>query len=355
MAEDMGERTEAPTPRRMTEARNRGQVAKSPDLSAAIDLIGALMIILALGGTMAQHSGFLMRRVLEALDISVVESTIEPALYLMMIQTGKIILPALALLFIVGFLAQYIQVGFHLSTQPLEPKWSKLNPISGFARLFGIRNSVKALVNSLKVCVILIVGYQFISSTVAEFARLPVLTSGAAASVIGKAAIDLTLWLLAILLVLGIADWAYQRWQHTKDLRMTKSDIKDERRSMEGDPQVKAARFKMAQKIAMQRINSAVPKADVIVTNPTHYSVAIKYDAATMRAPKVVAKGVDFLAFRIREVATIHAVPIVERAPLARALYAGVEVGHEVKPEHYQAIAEILAFVYRMDEAQSAA
>lgn len=355
MAEDMGERTEAPTARRLSEARNRGQVAKSQDLSAAIDLIGALLVIVILGGMMSREGGFLMRRTLEEMDGSIIEKTIEPSLYLTLIQLGKILLPALALLVMVGFASQYMQVGFNPTTEPLMPKFSNLNPINGFGRLFGTRNAMKAGVNSLKVIVILLVGSKIISGTLPGLAVLPMMTTGAAATVIGQAILRLTIWLLVILLVLGLIDWGYQKWQHTKDLRMTKSDVKDERRSMEGDPQVKSARFKMAQKIAMQRINSAVPKADVIVTNPTHFSVAIKYDAATMRAPRVVAKGADYLAFRIREVATRHAVPIVERPPLARALYAGVEVGHEVKPEHYQAIAEILAFVYRMEEAQTAA
>lgn len=355
MAEDMGERTEAPTARRRSEARGRGQVAKSQDLSAAIDLMGALLVLFLLGGMMARNGSLFMRRIFEDLDASIIEATVAPDLYYMLYQLGKMLLPALALLVLVGIFAQYIQVGPNLTTQTLAPKWSKLNPLNGVKQLFSLRNLVKTCINSLKFGVISLVGYSFISGLVDDFAALPVLTSGAAAGVIGRAAVQLALWLLLILFVLGITDWVYQRWQHTKDLRMTKADVKDERRSMEGDPQVKAARFKMAQKIAMQRINSAVPKADVIVTNPTHYSVAIKYDAATMRAPRVVAKGVDYLAFRIREVAMVHAVPIVERPVLARALYAGVEVGHEVKPEHYQAIAEILAFVYRMDEAQSAA
>lgn len=355
MAEDMGEKTEAPTGRRLSDARNKGQVAKSPDLSAAIDLTGALIIILILGGMMSREGTLLMKRFFEDLDGSIVVQSLEPAMLFSLVQLAKIIMPALGLLVLIAFVAQYVQVGFHFTTEPLTPKFTKLNPFKGVGNIFGRRNGVKALVNSLKAIIILFVGYKYIAGIVDDFAALPVLTSGTAATVVGKAAVELAIWLLVILFIMGLADYAYQRWQHTKDLRMTKSDVKDERRAMEGDPKIKAARFKMAQKIAMQRINSAVPKADVIVTNPTHYSVAIKYDAATMRAPKVVAKGVDYLAFRIREVATRNAIPIVERPPLARALYAGVEVGQEVKPEHYQAIAEILAFVYRMEESQTAA
>jgi flagellar biosynthetic protein FlhB len=153
------------------------------------------------------------------------------------------------------------------------------------------------------------------------------------------------------MLIIGVADYMYQRWQYTQDLKMTRHEVTDERKSMEGDPEIKARRFRMARQMALQRVNQAVPKADVIVTNPTHFSVALRYDAETMAAPRVVAKGVDFLAMRIRQIAMTHGVPIVERPPLARALYYGVEVGRDVPAEHYQAVAELLAYVYRLDES----
>ena len=152
-----------------------------------------------------------------------------------------------------------------------------------------------------------------------------------------------------LLIFIGFVDMFYQRWQHKKDLRMTKHEVKDERRSMEGDPQVKRRRFQIAQEIAAQGIQNGTPKADVVVTNPTHFSVGIQYDAENMAAPKVVVKGADLMAWRIRQIAKQHDIPIVERPPLARALYWGADVGTEIAPEHYEAVADVLAYVYRLD------
>jgi flagellar biosynthetic protein FlhB len=160
--------------------------------------------------------------------------------------------------------------------------------------------------------------------------------------------LDLALRVLAILLTLGVLDFMYQRWKHNRDLRMTKQQIKEEMKQSEGDPEVKRRRVRMQRQIAMQRISSAVPKADVIVTNPEHISIAIQYDSGSMNAPRVVAKGADYLALRIRHIAMQHGIPIVERKPLARALYKEVAVNQEVPPAFYKAVAEILAYVYRV-------
>jgi flagellar biosynthesis protein FlhB len=164
----------------------------------------------------------------------------------------------------------------------------------------------------------------------------------------------LGLKLAVILLVLAIIDYAFQRWKREADLKMSKQELKEELKRMDGDPLVKQRRARVARQLAMQRIAAAVPKADVIVTNPTHFAVALQYESGDMRAPKVVAKGADYMAMRIRQLAAVHGVPIVERKALARALYAGVEVGQEIPPEHYTAVAEILAYVYRLGERKSA-
>jgi flagellar biosynthetic protein FlhB len=224
-----------------------------------------------------------------------------------------------------------------------------LNPIDGFKRLAGRRNLVKTGTSLLKLVVVGSVAVSVIMSSGPKIAALPAMGVVAAFLMTGKIVVHLALWLLAILLMIGLADFIYQKWQHTHDLRMTKQEVKEERRSMEGDMDVKARRLRIARQMAMQRIRQAVPTADVIVTNPTHFAVAIKYDAGTMASPKVVAKGADFMAFRIREVAVASGVPIVEKPALARALYAGVEVGRHISPEFYQAVAEILAYVYRLE------
>jgi flagellar biosynthetic protein FlhB len=164
----------------------------------------------------------------------------------------------------------------------------------------------------------------------------------------------LAIKLAALLIVLAIIDYAFQRWKHEQDLKMSKQEVKEEMKRMEGDPLVKQRRARVARQLAMQRVAAAVPKADVVVTNPTHFAVALQYDTKSMRAPKVVAKGADFMAMRIRQIAAVHGIPIIERKPLARALYAGVEIGQEIPPEHYAAVAEILAYVYRLAGRKSA-
>lgn len=354
MAEDMGDKTEAPSSRKLEEARSRGQVAKSQDLAGAIELVGALVVFVVFGALMSRSLLSILRRVFEdGYGVPGVQG-LGTLLTAVAVDAARAVLPALGVLAGVCILAHFVQVGPLLTGQPLMPKLSKLNPIAGAQRLFDRRNAVKTLTQIVKIAVVAAVGGIFLVSRAAEVTSLPRLGLWGALSELGAMALELALWLLAILLVLGVADWAFQRWQHTQDLKMTKEEVKDERRSMEGDPEVKGRRLRLARQIAMQRVGMAVPEADVVVTNPTHFSVAIKYDPQSMKAPKVVAKGADFLALRIRQVAAASGVPMVERPPLARALFAGVEVGEEISPEFYQAVAEILAFVYRLDREAAA-
>lgn len=352
MAEELGERTEAPTGRRLNEARDQGRVAKSQDLSAAVDLIGGVILMAVLGAGLVKAMGVVMRHVLGQsggeglLDIG----AIGPLLNFSFGHAALALGPVLLILAGISLITQVLQVGWHFTLTPLQPKLNRLNFIAGFGRLLGRRNLVKALVDSVKLTVVLIVAFAYLSRNADGLAALPLLTMEAALWSIARMALELAAWLLIILLIIGIVDLTYQKWQFLQDMKMTRQEVKDERRSMDGDPQIKARRFRMARDIALQRIGQAVPKADVIVTNPTHFSVAIQYDADAMAAPRVVAKGADFMAMRIRQVAISCGVPIVERPPLARAIYYGVGVGHEVHPEHYQAVAEILAYVYRLQE-----
>jgi flagellar biosynthesis protein FlhB len=257
--------------------------------------------------------------------------------------------PILGLIALVAAAAHMLQFGLLFTTEPLRPKLDRLNPVAGFGRLLSRRNLTKTGMSVLKLAVVTTVAWLYLRHKLAAVAGLPLLDTFTGVALIAKLVIELAIWLLALLLVIGAVDFLYQKWQHTQDLKMTKEEVKDERRNMEGDPMVKGRRMKLMRDMAMQRVAAAVPRADVIVTNPTHYSIAIQYDEKTMRAPRVVAKGVDHMAMRIRHLAMIHKVPIVERPPLARALYSGVEVGQEVSPEFYQAIAELLAYVYRLE------
>jgi flagellar biosynthetic protein FlhB len=355
MAEDLGERTEQPTSRRLIEARERGQVAKSQDLSAALDLAGAVALIAAGGGLGVAVLAALLRRTLEGqtpggwLDAGSVREIAAWA----GLQGARVLGPALLGMLAVAVVSQIVQVGWHITGEPLKPNLNKLNPVAGVRKLFGLRNVTRTGVNSVKLLLVVLVGSLVIGGKLPAIAALPALEMGAALFMAARMALELAAWLLAVLLVLGLVDLMYQRWQHTRDLRMTRQEVKEERRSMEGDPDIKARRHRMARELAMHRIQQAVPRADVVVTNPTHFAVALEYDQEKMHAPRVVAKGADLLALRVRQVAAAHGVPIVERPPLARGLYWGVEVGREIDPEFYEAVAEVLAYVYRLEMAES--
>ncbi len=351
MAEDLGEKTEQPTSQRLQKARDRGQAAKSQDLTSAVTMLVSLALIVALGGGIAQRLAGLMQSVLggqtagDQLSIGSTGAAITFAFHEMVVS----LVPIFAILFIVVAAAQFAQVGWIFSTEPIRPKLTKLDPIKGTKKLFDKRNAVKSVVNVLKLAVAITVTTIVIRVNLAEIVHLPMLEALPGIAALLGLVLELALWLLALLIALGVIDLIFQRWLHKQDLRMTKHEVKDERKSLEGDPQLKSRRLKMAADIAMQRIQQTVPDADVIVTNPTHFSVAIKYDNAEMAAPKVVASGVDFMAMRIRHLAILNRIPMVERPPLARALYYGVRPGQEIPRQHFEAVAEILAYVYRLN------
>jgi flagellar biosynthetic protein FlhB len=356
MAEDMGEKTEDATPRKLNEARSRGQVVKSMDLAGAIDLIGAVLLLVAFGSYFAGNLRAIMLISLqpdqrsEWITFSAVESLLRRIAMLGLSAT----IPLMLLMFAIAALANIVQFGWLWSTDALMPKLERLDPVKGVGRLMSLRSLMKTLINTVKLVVVLGVAYLVMSRDLDRIVSLPGLSAAGALLMIAKLAVELALWLLAAMLVIGVADFVYQKWQFRRDMKMTKQEVEDERRSMDGDPKVKAKRFRMMRDIIFQQNRATVPTADVVVTNPTHFSVAIKYDEATMRAPRVVAKGADQAAMYIRQIARANDVPIVERPPLARALYYGVEIGREVPPEQYEAVAELLAYVYRLERAAAA-
>lgn len=349
MADDLGERTEDPSGRRLNDARNKGQIAKSQDLGAAISLAGGLLLLMAFGSSLVRVFMLTMERSLMADPGEMLDPTsLWPSLRWALGQSAVAALPILGIVVAVAMIAQYVQVGWLFTLYPVTPKFGALNPMSGLKRLLGKKGLVKSGVGVAKMALVVLVSWMVVTRQLSTLAVLPAMEAQAALVTIMLLAAELAGWLVAILFILAMVDWVFQKWQHKRDLRMTKQEVKDERRMMDGSPEVKKRRMKMAMDIAMHRVQQAVPKADVVVTNPTHFSVALKYDPKTMRAPRVLAKGADFMAFRIRHVAMSAGVPIVERPPLARAIYWGVEVGREVSPEQYEAVAEVLAFVYRM-------
>ncbi len=251
----------------------------------------------------------------------------------------------------VGLVATIGQVGFLVTPQPLTPSLNKISPLRGLQNIFNARGGIRLVMSLAKVLIISAVAGWVIYADFGAILHLGELEIVHAFGAACELVYGLALKLAALLLVLGIIDYCFQKWQHERDLMMSKQEVKEEMKRMEGDPMIKQRRSRVAKQLAEQRTAQAVPQADVIVTNPTHFAVALRYESGSMHAPKVIAKGADYLALRIRQIAIVHEIPIVERKPLARALYHGVEVGQEIPPEHYAAVAEILAYVYRISGA----
>ncbi len=349
MARNDGDKTEAPTPRRRTEAREQGQIARSTDLNSALLLLGGMFCLRWLGPRLMQSLLGLMR---ENLSISGAGQTATIDVTAIVATAGMAILtaagPIMLGLLLLALVSNVLQVGFLVTGQPLAPSLNKLNPINGFSRLFSARTFVQLAMNCLKLSLVCFVAYAAVIDRWSQIFLALETDGGEQALIISQIIYSVGLRLAIVLLILAILDYGYQRLRHEKDLKMTKEEVKEEMRRMEGDPIVRQRRRRMQFAAAMQRIRKNVPTADVVVTNPTELAVAIKYDAESMRAPTVVAKGADYLAQKIREIAILHRVPIVEKKPLAQALYKTVEVGQEVPEQFYKAIAEILAYVYEL-------
>lgn len=349
MPDNTNERTEPPTQRRRDEARESGQIAKSQDLGAALSLLAGMIAL----GVMGQG---MLRKLLAGLGYFLGRSEPVPLTSDQMKVLarmaagvlGEVVLPIMIVLILVSIVVALAQTGLLFTFKPLKPDLNKLNPLSGAKRLVSGRAFMRMAMSILKLIIVTGVAYLTISDQLNQIVfgiNLEHWTLfGSAASLV----FDLAIRLGIILLILGILDFAYQRYKHEEDLKMTKEEVKEEMRRMEGDPIVKQRQRRVQQEIAMQRIRSEVPKADVVVTNPTELAIAIQYDPDSMGAPRVLAKGKDFMAVQIRKIAIEHGVPIVERKPLAQALYRSVEVGDEIPPQFYKAVAEILAYVYEL-------
>ena len=351
MAETTGqEKTEAPTARRLREAREEGNVARSTDLTAALMLLASIVLLYMLSTRLFEAMTAVLHRLLSSVDAgnpTRADDLGSIASYLMGLM-GWTVLPLLIAVAGVGMLVTAGQTGLMLTGKPIAPKFSRINPLSGVKRLVDARAMIRLVMSLGKVIIISTVATVMIMMEIDAIAALPSMTIGAATATAAHMTFMLAIKLAALLVILALLDFAFQKYQHTKDMRMTKQEVRQEMKDMDGDPLMKQRRARVARQLAMQRMAQAVPNADVVITNPTHLSIALRYDSENMAAPKVLAKGADFMAMRIRQIATANGIPLVERKPLARALYSSVEVGDEVPEEHYAAVAEILAYVYRL-------
>jgi len=341
------DRTEAPTPRRRSEARGKGQVARSHDLSAAALLLAGFIALRFFAPTWWQS----WQAMLAAAMIPQSPTSLDETLIFVGatgLELARQLGPFLVLLSIVTLGILYVQVGWLLTSQPLIPSLSKINPLNGLMRLFSIRSTMTSLINFAKLVAVGAVAYLTIAQGLRTVLHAPAMDFQGLLLLGASQMFSLGIRLSIVLLVLAVIDYAWQRYRFERELRMTKEEVKDELRSMEGDPAIKRRRRQLQFQMALQRLRREVPKADVVVTNPTHLAVAIQYAMDEMAAPKVVAKGADYLAIRIRQIAAEHGIPLVERKPLARALYEFVDVGQYVPERFYRAVAEILAYVYEL-------
>ena len=352
MAETGAERTEQATPKRLEEARKKGQVPRSSELSMAAVCIAAAAAIYTLGRGAAGKFAELMRGGLSIRpDQAVGENVIWPALVNAGSQALVYILPILGATFIAALAAPLMIGGWNFSGEALSPKFSKLNPASGLGRMFSARGGVELGKGVAKVFVVSVIAWVLLKGMTAQMMGLssePLQGAiGHSAQLAGYALLVLCFGLVAIAAV----DVPFQLWQHGRDLKMTREEVREEYKESEGSPETRG-RIREAQRaLARGRMLHEVPKADVVVTNPTHYAVALRYDDAKMRAPIVVAKGTDLTAARIREIAAENGVPVIEAPPLARALYRTVDLGREVPAALYVTVAQVLTYVYQLKAA----
>ncbi len=346
-----GEKTEQATPQKRKKAREEGQVAKSQEIPTAMVFAVMFSALGALTPYMYEKIANIFifsMSLLEDWDKIFTEQFIPKLMVYIFSEIILIVMPLLMVALVTGLVANLIQVGWHPTTKPLKPKFSKLNPLQGFKRMFSSTAVVELIKSLAKFTIIIMVVLRVLEDNLRTIFlvhqyRLPDIVNFFAG-----VALDVGMSVATIYAFLAIVDFIFQKWKHSKDLKMSKQDIKEEYKQTEGNPQIKGRIRQKMREAAMRRMMGDVPSADVIVTNPTHYAVAIKYDQESGAPPKVVAKGVDHLAQRIKEVAGENDVEIVENKPLARALYANVEIGYEIPPDMYKAVAEVLAYVYKL-------
>ena len=349
------EKSEQPTAKKLNDARKEGQVAKSQEVATAFSLLALFIILRLLYPFMGTNFTGVFERVYNNipnvartyngfLPVATIVSILNNAILTMLLITS----PFLIIGFLIAFICDLVQVGFKPTSKPLQPKLSKLNPISGMKKIFSTRKLFELGKSLLKLAVMAAVIYSFFTGRTESLFLLYDMPLSQAIGLMGNLIISLGLRIAVAYMIIAFLDLIYQRRKFTKDMMMTKQEVKDEFKNSEGDPAVKSAQKRRMMEASRRRMMQQLPQADVVITNPTHYAVAIKYDAEESDAPIVVAKGADYLAQKIKEIARDNDVEIVENKPLARMLYANVEVGELVPPELYKAVAEVLAYVYHL-------
>ncbi|MBL4937981.1 fused FliR family export protein/FlhB family type III secretion system protein [Clostridium sp. YIM B02515] len=345
------DKTEEATPKKKSDARKKGQVARSKEVNLALTMLAATLAFLALGSYAGSSlkdtmQMFLNNYLLTNLDYNSLQGITLTALW----RIALVILPIIVPIMIMGVLANFIQVGFMVTQEPLKPQLSKINPLKGLKRIFSFRTVIETIKNLIIVSILAYVGYGFIRDNYSYIMQMGNLKIGAVPAAFGKIVMSIFSKITIIMVVVALADYLYQRFQYNKDLKMTKQEIKEEFKQQEGDPQIKGKIKQRQREMASRRMMQAVPDATVVVTNPTHIACALRYKEGEDSAPILIAKGADNVAIKIKEIAKNSEVPIIENRALARLIFAEVEIDSKVPTEMYQAVAEVLALVYKMNK-----
>jgi len=352
MAEsDSGDKTEEPTAKKLTDARKKGQIARSKDLGTMFVLVGSAFALLLMGDSLVKGLSLMMKRLFtlnrqEVMDVNALFNVVGHGVSL-------VIMPMLWIFFIIliaAFIGNTLLGGMSFSWGAMAPKASRLSPAAGFKRMFGVQAGVELVKSILKFFVVFIVAFLLLTGL---FEQILGLSLEVIPTNFGHA-VNMLLWMfLTLALSIGliaIIDAPYQVWNHTRQLKMTKQEIKDEHKNTEGNPEVKGRIKRTQYEMSQRRMMGEVPNSDVIITNPTHFSIALKYDAAVGGAPKLVAKGIDEMAMHIRTIAKENDVEIVQSAALARSLYYTSEIDQDIPEELYAAVAQVLAFIFQLNE-----
>jgi flagellar biosynthetic protein FlhB len=363
MAEDRGDKKHDPTPHRMEEARRKGQVAKSQDLAASIVLLLAIVLLLTIGqrvvADLYEYSCKMLSEPLllipdnqdmDDLHVSAQSLFHETVILFLNYKNLYSLFYFFLLLMFIAVIANVAQIGFHWLPDKLSLDFTRLDPIKGFGRIFSMQSVVRLLMGIGKIAICAVVAWYAVEGSVGTILNLSEDETEQIASFLVWLLLMIALKVAVALVIIALIDLMYQRWKQIQDLRMTDQEIRDEMKNMIGDPQIISKRRQIQREMASKQRTQGTPDADVVVTNPTHYAVAIKFDAQTMDVPIVVAKGADLLAFQIRKIAAEHRIPVVERKLLARTLFERVEIGHSImiEEEHMKTLAEVLAYAYRM-------
>lgn len=342
-----GEKTEEPTAKKRADAKKKGQVGKSQELSTAFVLLIGFFILRVLWEyiytEIHNYMVYIYSNIVQTIDTETVINLFL-SIVLLFLRTA---FPVMVAVMLIGLAINFYQVGLNFNTEAIGFKLDKLNPINGFGRIFSKRSLVELVKSLFKIAIIGFFLYNYLKDEIPFMPEYIYLDLPTSLKKMAELIFGMAFQVIAVIIILGVLDFAYQKWQTTQDLKMTKQEVKDEAKQSEGDPQIKGKIKQKQRQMAMARMMQEVPKADVIVTNPTHFAVALSYHKG-MVAPVVLAKGQDYVALRIKDIGREHNVAIVENKPLARALYASTEVGDIVPPELYQSVAEVLAYVYRL-------